>query len=69
MSRTKNPHVLFYMDGEMIDEAYHDCGPRTLALCKKGEWENRGQFADSATRSLIIYAGRLGEDLRYVETV
>jgi len=61
MSRTKKPHVVFYVDEQdEIDVAYHDVARRGLTLHKK---------IVVAPFHLIIYAGRLGEDLKYVETV
>jgi len=72
MSRTKKPHVVFYMDRNCIESTDHEVSPRNLALMKNADIEDR-KYARSPSRGrdyrLIIYAGRLGEDLRYVETV
>ena len=74
MSRTKNPHVVFYgwrfgkgFDVETVDTGI---GPREVGRRKREELNDRKLRAeDSDDDVLIVYSGRLGEDLRYVETV
>jgi len=71
MSRTKKPHVVFYMADkrDLEPAASVEVGPRDLAGIKKHEVAERERLMHQDPYLLIIYAGRLGEDLRYVETV
>ena len=67
MSRMKKPHVVFYTWQGDCTDCETEVGVRELARTKRRYLGyRRGDLTDPV---LIIYAGRLGEDLKYVETV
>ena len=69
MGRTKTPHVVFYMDGGCVEGVLHEVGARAVRRSKTMDVKNRaGRFDAAPSFHLIIYSGRLGEDLKYVET-